>query len=434
MCLLISYEGRSRSNASAMPATSLIRLVACAALVVGLAAGIGRSAASGRAEKPLAAVAVSVALTAEVGKTRLAITLSKPVEARAAVMERPDRVIVDLPEVNFQLPPDSGQRREGVVASYRYGLFAPGRSRLVIELAQPARVERLETAPGSTDGAAVLTIELARTDREAFKRAAAADARLALATPAALPPEVAPDREDRRPLIVIDPGHGGIDPGAHAPAGSPEKDIVFAFSQRLKARLEAKGRYRVVMTREDDVFIPLLERVRIARAAKADLLISIHADTISGAPQVRGLTVYTGADRASDAESAQVADRENKSDAVAGLESEQSVDEGVADILQDLIRRETRGFSHAFAGKIIRELSPVMKLNVKPHREARFVVLRAPDVPAVLVELGYLSSTKDTDLLMSDEWRDRMTASMSGAIDRFFSTRLAKQGTAPVSP
>jgi N-acetylmuramoyl-L-alanine amidase len=419
-----------------MPATPLIRLLACAALLVGLAAGAGRCAAEPsvrRGDKPLAAVAVAVALTSEAGKTRLAITLSKPVEARAAVMERPDRVIVDLPEVNFQLPPDPGPRHEGLVASYRYGLFAPGRSRLVIELAQPARVERLETASAEADGTSVLTIDLARVDREAFRKTAAADARVAVAPPptaVAVPVE----REDRRPLIVIDPGHGGIDPGAHAHTGVPEKDIVFAFSQRLKARLEAKGRYRVLMTRDDDVFIPLSERVRIARAAKADLLVSIHADTISGAPQVRGLTVYTGSERASDAESAQVADRENKADAVAGLEPEEGADEGVADILQDLIRRETRGFSHAFAGKVIRELSPVMKLNVKPHREARFVVLRAPDVPAVLVELGYLSSSKDTDLLTSDEWRDRTTASMSAAIDRFFSTRLAKQGTAPVSP
>jgi N-acetylmuramoyl-L-alanine amidase len=422
-----------------MPATSLIRLLASAALLAGLATGAERCAAAGepsvrRGDKPLAAVAVSVALTSEATRTRLAITLSKAVEARAAVMERPDRVIVDLPEVNFQLPPDAGPRREGLVASYRYGLFAPGRSRLVIELAQPARVERLETISADGDGAAVLTIELARVDRDTFRKAAAADARVAVAPPASAPVAAAADREDRRPLIVIDPGHGGIDPGAHAPTGVPEKDIVFAFSQRLKARLEAKGRYRVVMTRDDDVFIPLSERVRIARAAKADLLISIHADTISGAPQVRGLTVYTGSERASDAESAQVADRENKADAVAGLESEDAADEGVADILQDLIRRETRGFSHAFAGKMIRELSPVMKLNVKPHREARFVVLRAPDVPAVLVELGYLSSSKDTDLLTSDQWRDRMTASMSGAIDRFFATRLAKQGTAPVSP
>jgi N-acetylmuramoyl-L-alanine amidase len=422
-----------------MPATPLIRLLAFAALLAGLATGAGRGAAAAepsvrRGDKPLAAVAVSVALTSEATRTRLAITLSKAVEARAAVMERPDRVIVDLPEVNFQLPPDAGPRRDGLVASYRYGLFAPGRSRLVIELAQPARVERLETASADGDGAAVLTIELVRVDREAFRKVAAADARVAVAPPASTPTAAPADSEDRRPLIVIDPGHGGIDPGAHAPTGVPEKDIVFAFSQRLKARLEAKGRYRVLMTRDDDVFIPLSERVRIARAAKADLLISIHADTISGAPQVRGLTVYTGSERASDAESAQVADRENKADAVAGLESEDAADEGVADILQDLIRRETRGFSHAFAGKMIRELSPVMKLNVKPHREARFVVLRAPDVPAVLVELGYLSSSKDTDLLTSDQWRDRMTASMSGAIDRFFATRLAKQGTAPVSP
>jgi N-acetylmuramoyl-L-alanine amidase len=419
-----------------MPASPLIcRLLACAALLAGASAALAASEPPARrADKPLASVAVAADLSVEGGKTRLAITLSQRVEARAAVMERPDRVIVDLSEVNFQLPPESGRRREGVVASYRYGLFAPGRSRLVIDLSQPALVSRLETSVRDSDGAAVLTIELARADRDAFRKAAAADARLAAAAPAATAPAPAVHQEDRRPLIVLDPGHGGVDPGALASTGAFEKDIVFAFAQRLKTRLEAGGRYRVRMTREEDVFVPLQERVRLARAAKADLFVSIHADTISHAPQVRGLTVYTGSERASDAESAQVADRENKADAVAGLESEEGADEGVADILQDLIRRETRGFSHAFAGKLIRELSPVMKLNVKPHREARFWVLRAPDVPAVLVELGYLSSSKDVDLLTSDGWRNRMTAAMSSAIDRFFSTRLAIQGSAPVSP
>src|SRR4051794_20743357 len=368
-----------------MLARPLIRLVVRAVLLVGAAAATAALASSDpsarRPDKPLAAVAIAAELSVEGGKTRLAITLSKPVEARAVVMERPDRVIVDLPEVNFQLPPESGRRREGVVASYRYGLFAPGRSRLVLDLSQPALVARVQPTVRGKDGAWVLTIELARADREAFRKAAAADARLAAAPAAAAPAPPPVPSEDRRPLIVLDPGHGGVDPGALASTGTFEKDIVFAFAQRLRTRLEAGGRYPVRVTREGDVFVPLQERVRAARAAKADLFVSIHADTISHAPQVRGLTVYTGSERASDAESAQVADRENKADAVAGLESEDGADEGVADILQDLIRRETRGFSHAFAGKLIRELSPVMKLNVKPHREARFWVLRAPDVP-----------------------------------------------------
>lgn len=378
-------------------------------------------------------VAVSADLSAEGSKTHLVVTLSRAVAARAFVMERPDRVVVDLPEINFQLAADAGGRREGVVASFRCGLFAPGRSRLVIDLAQPATIARLDVSTRASDGAALLTIELARADREAFRKAVESGA--APSAPVASAPAEA--QHDRRPVIVIDPGHGGVDPGAMASGGTLEKDIVFAFAQRLKARLDSGGRYRVLMTRNEDVFIPLGERVRIARAAKADLFVSIHADTISAAPQVRGLTVYTGAERASDAESASVAERENKADAVAGLDADERPDE-IADILQDLTLRETRGFSHRIAARLIRELGSVMRLNARPHREARFRVLRAPDVPAVLVELGYLSSRRDINLLTSEDWRDRSTEAMAAAVDRFFSPqvspRLAKQATAPVSP
>jgi N-acetylmuramoyl-L-alanine amidase len=299
----------------------------------------------------------------------------------------------------------------------------------VIDLAQPALVSRLEAKPDGPDGTASLTIELTKTDRETFRRAAAD--RAAAAAPSKAVAPAAPG--DERPVIVLDPGHGGIDPGAAAGGGRLEKDIVFAYAGQLKRKLEATGRYRVLMTREHDIFIPLGERVRLARAAHADLFISIHADTISGGADVRGLTIYTGSERASDADSAKLADRENKADAVAGLEGGESADD-VTDILQDLTQRETRAFSHNFASRLVGELDPVARLNKNPHRQAGFRVLRASDIPSVLLELGYLSSRKDSDLLMSEEWRDLSSGAIVTAVQRFFATRLANRGTAAVSP
>ena len=371
------------------------------------------------------AIAAAVEVATEAGKTRFTVTLSKAVAARAFPMERPDRIVLDLPEVTFHLPNDAGKAREGLIASFRYGLFAPGRSRVVIDLTQPAQVTRLDVVPQPADGSARLVVEIAKADREAFRKAAAeAAARARETADVAVPAPAA----DLRPVIVLDPGHGGIDPGAAA-AGMFEKDIVFAYADILRRRLEAGGRYRVVLTRDHDVFVPLGDRVRIARAAKADLFISIHADSIAGGQEVRGLTVYTGAERASDADSARLADRENRSDAAAGVDAAEGPDE-VVDILQDLTQRETRAFSHGFATRLVGELESVARLNKNPYRQAGFRVLRAHDVPSVLVELGYLTSRKDFDLITSDEWRERAAAAMTVAIDRFFATRLATQGPA----
>jgi N-acetylmuramoyl-L-alanine amidase len=299
-----------------------------------------------------------------------------------------------------------------------------------MDLAQPATVSRIEVRPNGREGTALLLVELTRADRETFRKAAAESAARAQ------PPSPAPApaaNGDRRAVIMLDPGHGGIDPGAAATGGVFEKDIVFSYAQQLKKRLENTGRYRVLLTRDQDVFIPLGDRVRIARAAGADLFISIHADSISGSGEVRGLTVYTGSERASDADSEKLADRENKADAVAGVESGDTADD-VSDILQDLTLRETRAFSHTFAARLVGELDTVARLNKNPHRQAGFRVLRAHDIPSVLLELGYLSSRKDFDLLMSDEWRTLSTGAIATAIDRFFSMRLANQGAAPVSP
>lgn len=411
--------------------TPFTRLICAWLLATFLVAGMGHARAAstdGGGASPI--IAAAVAVETEGGKTRFKVTVSKAVVAQVHLMESPDRVIVDLPEVAFHLPAETGRKREGLIASYRYGFFAPGRSRVVMDLAQPAVVSALHVEQGLPGGAALLVVELSRVERDEFRRAVAESAPGARGAPV---PEIAHETQDARPVIVIDPGHGGIDPGAAATAGVSEKDLVLSFAQRLKKHLEAKSQYRIVMTRDQDVFVSLGDRVRAARAAKADLFISIHADSISGAQEVRGLTVYTGSERASDAESARLADRENNADAVAGIESAETADE-VLDILQDLTLRETRTFSHSFATSLVGELDSVARLNKNPRREAGFRVLRAHDVPSVLVELGYLSSRQDLDLIMSEEWRGKMVAAMSVAIDRFFATRLARQGAAAVLP
>ncbi len=401
-------------------------------LAIVIAAGGARAWAAGESAKAGASIiAAAVAVESEGAKTRFKITLSKAVTAQAFLMERPDRVIVDLPEVAFHLPSEAGRSKEGLIASYRYGLFAPGRSRLVMDLAQPAVVSGLTVQPDASGAATLLTIELSRVEREEFRRAAVESASKS-AEGAPEPPAVQ-QTKDARPVIMIDPGHGGIDPGAAASGHVVEKDLVLSFAQRLKKKLEANGRYKVLMTRDEDVFVSLGARVKAARAAQADLFISIHADSISGGQDVRGLTVYTGSERASDADSARLADRENKADAAAGVESGDMPDD-VSDILQELTLRETRGFSHGFATRLVGEFDTVARLNKNPHRQARFQVLRAHDVPSVLVELGYLSSQKDLDLLMSEEWRSKMASAMAVAVERFFATRLARQGAAAVLP
>lgn len=384
------------------------------------------------------AVAIAAELAGGPGATKLTLTLSRPVEARAFVMERPDRAVIDLPEVNFQLRPEAGRRREGVVQSFRYGLFAPGRSRIVVDLASPAVVGRIETATRARDGAVLMTIPFQRADREAFRKAAGAGDTTPVAAKA-----IAQEAADQRPLVMVDAGHGGTDPGAIAAGGVYEKDIVFGFAQALVARLESGGRYRVRMTRDRDVFVPLAERVRLAREARADLFVSIHADSISAAPQVRGATIYTGSEKATDAESAKLAERENRADAAAGAETGEGPPE-IADILQELTLRETRGFSSGFARTLMGQLSPVMEMSTKPHREAGFRVLRSPDVPSVLVELGYLSSERDLKMLQSPEWREGVTGSMAKAVDLFFTNRATlgrpvatarrAASIAPVSP
>ena len=221
------------------------------------------------------------------------------------------------------------------------------------------------------------------------------------------------------PVIVLDPGHGGVDGGARGLHGLQEKTLVFDFCAELKQQLEATKRYAVVMTRDGDQYVDLDDRVDIARKANASLFISVHADTLSEDANVNGSTVYTVADRASDAEAARIATRENAAGRGPGGGSRLD-NPDVADILFDLKRRETRTYAHIFSRGLVDNLRGATRLNHNPERSAGFVVLKAPEFPSVLVELGYLSNAQDVLSLSSPDWRAKAAAAMVKAIDAFF--------------
>lgn len=407
------------------------RFLEASLVAICLAAWLGGMPASATepVQTPNMPVAIAADTTLDGAKTRIAVTLSRGVPATAFVLERPDRAVIDLPEVTFKLPADAGRNRVGVVTSMRFGLVSPGRSRVVVDLAAPALPSRVGVEIGP-DGLPRLVVELAKTDRGSFRKMAAASNREdGIRTTGSL--SEAGER-DRRPTIVLDAGHGGVDPGAIAPTGAMEKDIVLAFSERLRDTLAQSGRYRVAMSRDSDIFVPLDERVRRARAAGADLFVSIHADSIA-VPSISGATVYTGAERASDVESATLAERENDADVAAGA-ARPDLPGQITDILQDLTQRETRGFSRRFSGQLVGEMGRTVRFSSHPQREAGFRVLRAVDMPSVLVELGYLSNVRDVEHLTSDDWRRQTAGAMADAIDRFFALRLAGSATAPVSP
>jgi N-acetylmuramoyl-L-alanine amidase len=234
----------------------------------------------------------------------------------------------------------------------------------------------------------------------------------------AIPPRAPPAPVETKPVIVIDPGHGGIDPGATGFSGVREKIVTLAMAEELQRQLVATGRYQVHLTRADDSTLPLRERVRIARADHADLFLSIHADVLANRG-IGGLSVYTQSDTASDREAEALAAKENKVDLITGLDLSAEKPE-ITNILIDLAQRETRNRSALFAGELVHELGMVTPLLVHAHRFAGFAVLTAPDIPSVLIELGYLSNRDDERGLTSPEQRARLAAGLLRAIDRFF--------------
>lgn len=355
------------------------------------------------------------------GSSRLVFDLTGVVEARVWPMTNPARMIVDLPDVGFGINPSAG-RIDGstLVRGFRFGQFAPGRARIVVDLLGPATALRVACDPVA--GGARLRIDLGPTSTASFAAASRAAGDLSSRRFFALDPQPSDEiiQPAEKPLIVIDPGHGGVDQGAVAENGAEEKSIVLDFARTLRERIEASGHLRAVLTRDEDIFLPLEERVKFARRAKAALFLSIHADTLA-APHVEGATIYTVSRAASDAEAARTATQENGADQAAGLETQADFDE-VGDILFDLTRRETNAYSRQFAQTLALRWKEAGSLNKNPLRSAGFVVLRAHDIPSALLELGYVSSAHDLSRLTSVTWRERAATKAAEAIEAFFAS------------
>lgn len=384
-------------------------------------------AAAPEADRP-ALAALTYKVAGDDQRTRIIINFDRKPDVSKLLLDAPCRLVIDLPETVFAFDKASLAAR-GLVEDVRYGLMSRGRSRLILTGKRPFSVEDLEVVKNESDPGYRLVIDLAAASSESFRAAVAAQDRAVTST-ADVPqdPVVAPSPSGRhRFTVVIDPGHGGIDSGAQGTSGTLEKDIVLAVGNRLKDILSTNDRIKVVMTRDSDVFLSLSQRVRIARQAGADLFVSIHADSIHVA-SLRGATVYTISDKASDALAQQTADSENLADSVAGLPLENEPP-AVADILLDLTLRETHSFSIKFADDVVHALDTGgINLINRPHRSAGFRVLKAPDVPSVLVELGYLSNAQDEKLLNDPDWRGRAAGDIAKAVLEFATMKAGTGG------
>ncbi len=369
-------------------------------------------------------------------QTRVVLDLDRKVDVRASTLGDPYRVVLDLPQITFNLPPGTGTAGRGLIRTFRYGLVMPGGSRVVFDLAGPAKIDKTYLMEAANEQPPRLVVEMSAVEKSAFKATppdetkpqlrptvvadAAASAVIANSTSAAAPANA----NDGRPVVVIDPGHGGADNGTVAESGENEKDLVLDFAKALRERIEKNGKFRVVMTRDDDTFVPLGDRVKIARNQGAALFVSIHADALPKAEgDAQGATIYTLSDKASDAEAEKLADAENRADAIAGINlTEEPPD--VADILIDLTQRETRTFSNRFAHTLADQMKSVARMHKHPLKSAGFKVLKANDVPSVLVELGYVSNKDDLQHLVSESWRSKTVGAVSQAIDLFLGKRV----------
>jgi N-acetylmuramoyl-L-alanine amidase len=405
--------------------TGLVRAWAVALAV--LLAPIGPSGLAANAEsKP--AVAKDARVAGDRERTRFIADLSKKVDVHVFALGNPYRVIVDAPDVSFQMPDGIGKEKRGLVTAYRYGLFAPGKARIVIDVSGPFLIDKAFVLESRDAQPARLVIDLVPTDEQTFlaKLKETKPPQTASTAPSAL--AQAPSRPaDAKPVVVLDPGHGGVDPGTSSAAGITEKEVVLNFARTLKAKLDATGRYEVILTRNDDTFLPLRSRVEFAQKKGAGLFLSIHADYFpKQTDKATGATVYTLSEQASDEEARALAAKENFSDALAGIELPSDSDEVLANILIDLAQRETQNRSVIFARSIVGELAAKGSLHTRKLRSAGFRVLKAPDIPSALLELGFLSNPDDEKRLTSEAWRDKTADAVAESIDVYFAKRIAR--------
>lgn len=377
---------------------------------------------------------VRIAPTAD--GARVVIELSRDVSFRHIVLEQPPRLVIDLPEIAWLVPEAIGDQPTGFVRGFRFGRFRPGVSRLVLDVAEPFEVRDVfKLRPDGTRGHRIVTELSATADGEwpaggalqpaGFVGSGGAEdgfLRQQAALPVPLrkaPRETEPPASDGKRVIVIDPGHGGIDPGAIGTNGTYEKNIVLEIARELRRQLQGSGRYEVVLTREGDEFVRLRERLEIAREHRGDLFMSLHADSLVKAREVRGAAVYTLSERASNDEAARLASAENRADILGGVDLSEQEDI-VTRILIDLAQRDANNKSIRMAELLVEELSDATTMLRHRRQQAGFVVLKSPDMPSVLVELGYLSNTTDERLLNDPEHRAELSEAIVRAVERYF--------------
>ena len=365
-------------------------------------------------------------------KTRIVLELDQPVDFRAFTLNDPHRIVLDLPGFQWRAGTTADN---SAITTIRHGNLNQNISRIVWDLKSYHAIDNAFLLPATGQAASRLVIDIkpalgpGQNDQTVFgtldpntylenKGLQSAAAPPAIATPQSKP---IPRSAIVKPLIILDPGHGGIDPGALGPNKVHEKTVVLALAKELRKQLEGNGQYRVKMTRETDIFIKLSDRVKFARRHGGDLFVSIHADSI-GKPSVNGASVYTLSEKASDAQTARLAARENRADLIAGIDLN-TEDEEVASILMDLAMRDTMNQSKYFANTIVHTLGGGgVKLLERPHRYAGFAVLKAPDIPSILIEAGFMSNRKEAAMLSDPSYRKKVARSLKRGIDTYFET------------
>ncbi len=369
--------------------------------------------------------------------TRFVMEISDKVDFDVTMLADPYRVVVDFPELDWALPKGFNPQMYGALNGFRYGLFKTGTSRVVLDAQAPVKIKQtlilpprgnvrnwrfvMDLEPTSRSNFLALMKPATYPDQVKAEPRQTAQTVSAPAVEQARVPFIVPPKKPQkksRHVVVIDAGHGGVDPGAKGVSGVYEKHITLAIARQLRDALNKTGRYKVVLTRDRDVFIPLRERTAIARRAGADLFVSLHADVFHD-KTVRGASVYTLSERASSKEAQALAERENKADLIAGVDLTSTADD-LSFILLDMAQRDTKNQSSRFAETVVKDISQAGRVLHNPHRFAGFAVLKAPDVPAVLIELGFLSNKYDEQALRSKKHRGSLATAIKTSINRYF--------------
>lgn len=390
-----------------------------ALLAIALAPGIAQEPAGEEASAAAPSVlGARMVTTAQRG--RLILDLSGTTQYTIHAVIDPDRVVLELDAsgVEFDTPAEIAE--PGLVGRYTVGMVGDGSARAVMFLTGPAKVQQAYALEAFGDQPARIVVDLIPDTPENFAANAQTAASAASQSDTATPdlPAQPEGALAGRPLIVIDPGHGGIDSGAQATNGLLEKNVVLDFAFKLQEYLVESEQFDVALTRDSDEFLSLEDRVNLARQNQASLMVSLHADSFSQ-PSVRGASVYTRDEEATDILDKVLAEQENKVDLVAGF-SPPDGDNAVVDILVDLMRRDTRRQAYLAGDAVVNALDASVRMRRFPLRKADFFVLQAPDVPSILVELGFLSNSEDTANLSTDQWRDRVASALARGIIAYF--------------